>query len=264
MERVTILWTGGWDSTFRLLQLCQYEVEIQPIYIIDRVRGSMEIEIRQMRKIAEIAKERFSAPILDIQFYEKEWILENCKDAEISAAFSYLSKTYSIGAQYEWFALLCKHLGNVKMESAILHHEPNPGKLETLMEQEGILSPIEHDFLPDRYCVLPKQDNKNAFLVFGNLILPVIKLTKADEQRIAEENDRIDIMKLSWFCHFPIKGEPCGICNPCRDAIAEGMDWRMPDSAKWRYKHKTFCGFVRKVNRKLKKMKRFCCSANHK
>ena len=29
-KRVDILWTGGWDSTCRIVQLSQCEVEIQP------------------------------------------------------------------------------------------------------------------------------------------------------------------------------------------------------------------------------------------
>ena len=33
---VKLLWTGGWDSTFRLLQLLLlYEKKVQPYYIID-------------------------------------------------------------------------------------------------------------------------------------------------------------------------------------------------------------------------------------
>lgn len=36
---VNILWTGGLDSSFRVIELSQMEVIIQPYYIIDPVRS---------------------------------------------------------------------------------------------------------------------------------------------------------------------------------------------------------------------------------
>ena len=44
MDRTTpvqILWTGGWDSTFRLLQLLlELKLEVIPHYVIDDTRES--------------------------------------------------------------------------------------------------------------------------------------------------------------------------------------------------------------------------------
>jgi len=38
---VNLLWTGGWDSTFRLLQLIlDTRATIQPVYVIDTARRS--------------------------------------------------------------------------------------------------------------------------------------------------------------------------------------------------------------------------------
>lgn len=49
---VTILWTGGWDSTFRLLCLAENEdISIQPVYVIDENRKSKEYELDAMNKI---------------------------------------------------------------------------------------------------------------------------------------------------------------------------------------------------------------------
>lgn len=37
MNKVTLLWSGGWDGTFRFLELMQHEdIEIQPIYELTR------------------------------------------------------------------------------------------------------------------------------------------------------------------------------------------------------------------------------------
>ncbi len=249
-KRVLLLWSGGWDGSFRFLQLMESNVTICPIYIIDNGRQSTDFEIRAMNKIKEMAKAKYKgSTVEDTVFIKKQWILENCKDEKISKAFRYLREKYAVGKQYEWFALLAKHQ-NSKMESAVVHQYH--GKVEDAIQGEGILELLKDDFLPDRYVVLPKEDNDKAYTVFKDLIFPVIKLTKKDEERIAREKGWIDILKNSWFCHTPINGEPCGLCGPCDDAMNTGMEWRMPESARHRYKHKKFYKALVKIRRKLK------------
>lgn len=231
--RVNLLWSGGWDGTFRFLQLMQYpDVEIHPYYINDPNRHSAEWEKKAIAKIIEAAKQRFPATVCDVTFYDRDWIKKECADPEISEAFTYLRQKYVVGVQYEWFALLAKHLG-VQFESGVVHQYH--GKVEEAIDHEGKLIPVENDVLPDRWCVGGKPGNK-AQVVFQNLILPIIKLSKKDEENIARENGWMDIMLLSWFCHSPIGGKPCGLCGPCDDAMNTGMEWRMPKVSQLRYK----------------------------
>lgn len=250
MEKVITLWTGGWDSTFRLLQLAENDIQIQPVYLIHKDRAGTKYEKEAMQNIlAKIKQDKsFKAEILETEFYDVEWVLENCKDDEISEAYRYLHRKYKVGKQYEWFALLCKKL-NIKMESAPVHQYH--GMVEYSIEQEGTLLPIENDFLEGRYHVLPGKSQK-AFLVYGNLILSVIKLTKQDEERIAREKGWMDIMELTWFCHSPVNGKPCGFCNPCDDAMHTGMEWRLPEEAKKRNKHRTIYRCINKIKKILK------------
>lgn len=252
MHKVMLLWSGGWDGTFRFLQLMQHEeIEIQPIYVIDPGRASTPYEQKAMKKIILEAQKRFPAKVREIQFYERDWILKNCKNEEISNAYQYLRKKYNIGTQYEWFALLCNKLG-IKMESSVVHQYH--GKVEDAINAEGKLSLVENDFLTERYCVTKNGEKDATFKVFGNLILPVIKLTKEDEERIAKENGWLDIMKLTWFCHTPINGEPCGLCSPCDDAMNTGMEWRMPKSARFRYKYRKIFRVLRRLKGKMRKL----------
>ncbi len=245
MNKVNILWTAGWDSTFRLLQLASYEnIEIQPYYINDPNRHGAEYERRAMNRILdEIEKsDKFPAAILPIIEVEKSWILRECADKTISKAFNHLYKKYGVGTQYEWFALYAKHL-NVKFESAVVHQYH--GKVENAIDAEGELVLVSDDFLENRWMVIDKDDNKTVSVVFDNLILPAIKYSKKDEENIARENGWIEIMKLTWFCHMPINGEPCGFCNPCEDAMNTGMEWRMPESAVKRYRHRAIYRKIR-------------------
>lgn len=49
---VNILWTGGWDSTFRVVELSRMEgITIQPVYVIDPNRKSVPYELRAMDNI---------------------------------------------------------------------------------------------------------------------------------------------------------------------------------------------------------------------
>ena len=184
--------------------------------------------------------------------YDVDWILSNCDDEQISSSFRYLREKYNIGTQYEWFALLAKKYG-YKLETGVVHQYH--GKVEDAIEAEGVLSLIPDDFLPGRYQVLPGENGDEIFTVFENLILPIIKLSKKDEERIATENGWLDIMKLSWFCYNPDRhGEPCGWCGPCDDAMHTGMEWRLPKKAQWRNKHRAIYMFMYNTKRRLIQM----------
>ena len=66
---VMLLWTGGWDSTFRLLWLSWIEGRtVQPLYIAEEGRASTAAELSAMKKIlAEIQAGEFA----------KAWMEEN-------------------------------------------------------------------------------------------------------------------------------------------------------------------------------------------
>lgn len=251
-KEVTLLWTGGWDSTFRLLQLAEMDILVKPVYIIDEQRRGGKYEVAAMNKILDMIKadKRFHAEIKDIKFYKVSWIMKNCKDEQISSDYLYMHKKYRLGSQYEWIALLCKY-ENLKMESGILCHSHS--KVGDTIKAEGKLVPVENDFMSGRMRVIPKNGSSMAYNVLGNLILPLVDITKQDEERIAREKGWIDIMRQTWFCHSPINGKPCGLCNPCVDAINMGMEWRMPEEALRRHKYRKLNLFVQKCSALIRK-----------
>ena len=55
-----LFFTGGWDSTFRLLELLLVEKRpVQPIYVIDPDRWSLQEEQKAMADIKTTVVERF-------------------------------------------------------------------------------------------------------------------------------------------------------------------------------------------------------------
>ena len=87
---------------------------------------------------------------------------------------------------------------------------------------------------------VPKGESTDAELVFGLLDFGMLGVSKSDALQAAEQNGWMPIMRKTWFCHTPVNGKPCGTCNPCRDAMNEGMRWRMPLSSRLRYHIETF------------------------
>lgn len=88
--------------------------------------------------------------------------------------------------------------------------------------------------------------------IFSYFHFPVMDFTKSDMQKEAERCNFIDILILSWFCHHPINGIPCGTCNPCIIAVKEGFSNRLPPEALNRYKHIEFYRLYYKVINRLK------------
>lgn len=62
---VPLLWAGGWDSTFRLLQLLLIQRSaVQPVYVVSTERRITMRELRAMRQIREVVLARLSDPAL--------------------------------------------------------------------------------------------------------------------------------------------------------------------------------------------------------
>jgi hypothetical protein len=61
-KTIRILWTGGWDSTYRIIELSRQPVAIQPIYVYGDGRVSEPFERRAMQKILTQLKNKIGFP----------------------------------------------------------------------------------------------------------------------------------------------------------------------------------------------------------
>ena len=229
-ETVYIFWTGGWDSTFRFLQLAEKDIIIQPLYVHTETRPGNTYEQRTMQKIIkEISKNpKFKAEIKDIVIYDRQVILDEYFDKEIFDAHEKIKPKYTLGDQYLWFSLLAKHI-NKKIEVCVEYSERS--KAYDALHTEGKLVEI------DKNLEIIDIENSSEELIkeFSFAIFPTMKYSKIKMKQIAKEKGWYEIMKMTWFCHNPINNKPCGKCNPCKDAMNEGMNFRMPIKSKFRY-----------------------------
>lgn len=227
-ETIEIFWTGGYDSTFRIVQLSRCDIVIQPYYLSDK-RASEPYELDAIESIINILQKHSETrctfrPLIIVDMKQR---LEN---NEITETYSRILKNDFIGSQYDWLARFAiEHQG---IELAI--HQDDKAIL--LINKYGKLKKIVDDNIGDYYVLDKERTEKDIYTLFGNYHLPLADLTKLDMKQYYIQHGYEDVMDKTWFCHKPIKGKPCGICNPCMYTIEEGMGERFTRSALTRYK----------------------------
>lgn len=146
-------------------------------------------------------------------------------DAEITEAFQAILKEKILGIQYDWFARFCKENEIKDMQIGIQadrHHNEARFDFEVLVSDS--LGNILTDFRID-----PKFRGMKEYVLFRYFSFPLIRLTKIQIRDMVKERGWEEIMYMTWFCHRPTNNlKPCGKCEPCFQAIQEGLGWRLP------------------------------------
>lgn len=77
---------------------------------------------------------------------------------------------------------------------------------------------------------VPADGDNDAATLFGRLLFPTFMrgMEKPQEWQSLHDMGYGEIAAMTWFCHRPVCGLPCGHCSPCRDALNEGMAFRVP------------------------------------
>jgi len=242
---VNIFWTGGWDSTFRILQLLVVEKKtVQPYYIIDSTRKSTEAEINAMNTIRTgmCRKFPFIEELLRPTIIVK--LVEIDKEKILLPNFERLTKSVVLGGQYAWLAAYCEETGIYDMELFI----QRPGRMHDLINDE--IKFLQNG--KDVVCVL---DEKTKYTDLYTLLkyyrFPILNLTKPDMTPIAEKAGFIELMDLTWFCHNPRDNNiTCGMCGPCTTAIRQGMGRKVSFSGHIRYQLIVRTGLKRLITKR--------------
>ena len=197
---IKLLWTGGWDSTYRLLELILVHKEaVQPYYIISTAgRRTTNIELQAMEKIRALiySRQPGSENLLLPTIYKD---VSKIKPNEaITEEYNRLTAVKALGSQYEFLARFAEEEGITGLELSVEKYRNKP----------------TYEF-----------GKTNMFKYFS---FPLITTTKLEMQEAAKKHGFLDIMDETFFCHTPINGKPCGCCNPCRIALEEGLGRRLP------------------------------------
>jgi len=222
-QPVHLLWTGGWDSTFRLLYLLiKQKRVVQPHYIIDADRRGAGEELLVRNKIVEKIFALFpetKSRLCPSIFFDNTELPEM---PDVTASFRRLRQRVPIGSQYEWMAKYCI-MQNIHDVETCIH---TGGTANKLLDSMVMVTDADNDHF---YSLDNRYKNTDEYKVFGHYRFPVYDAHKVDMEKVARENGWIDMMKLTWFCLRPMANHtPCGRCHPCGMVMREGMTWRLP------------------------------------
>lgn len=217
---VHLFWTGGWDSTFRLLEAAISERrQVQPYYVIDPDRASHPAELRAMEQIRTKANagaaEGRIAPLITLHRSDLR------VTSDISQAYHRLKQIGPLGSQYAWLAAARRKLDLPAIELS-----------------------IHQDDKAHRFLVKGLEGSPAVQTLFAGYEFPLREMTKSEMHRAAERAGFLPLLELSWFCHSG-GTLPCGLCSPCGDAMRENMSYRMPRRAKLRYRLRHLIRFGR-------------------
>ena len=223
---INLLWTGGWDSTYRLLELVlAREAAVQPWYVSDLIAAPLPVKYRRWRKSAPpLRSEAGAGGFLPTKFITMADIKP---DATITAQYLELKRDFGLGSQYEWLAALGKTYGIENLELAIHAGDKFRRVLgDRVQKIETAVGPVFR-FKETQGGRVPE--------LFARFDFPILSLTKCEQQLLSARHGFSDILEVSWFCHWPLNGLPCGQCAPCIYTIEEGMGRRLPWIAHLRY-----------------------------
>lgn len=216
-----VLWTGGWDSTYRVLDLVINKKKvITPFYILDENRKSTKMELKTMQLIRNMVEKedgQASDRINDLIIINKNSIPPNNK---ITDSYKKLSKESHLGAQYDWLARYTNSIGISDLELCI-HADDT---VEDFINNDVEL--VENG--EDKYYKLQKHLSKPELFIFSYYHYPLFDMTKINMEEQAKISGFDHIMEITWFCHSPNKDQPCGMCNPCKYTKEEGLGRRVP------------------------------------
>jgi hypothetical protein len=226
MEKpVNLLWTSGSDSTFRLLELLLLQKRIvQPYYVMDRTRKSIGFELEAMEKIKRLIFSKNSGTEILLRPTIFKELQEVQADEDISQQYKRLASREHLGIQYDWLPRFAKNFCLYDLELSITSGEHSDSYFRRFVTP-SLVKIDDGGFSNYQLMENPADPDLGLFRFFR---FPIIDKSKLDMQNIAKKYGFSDIMQHTWFCHAPIHGKPCGICNPCKIAIKEGMWERIP------------------------------------
>jgi len=228
-QTVYLLWTGGWDSTYRLVELSRMDVTVQPLYCRDPERPSTAIEEQTMTRILEAlaARPETRATLCPVQTLERADIPA---DPEITAAYRRLAAEGTLGSQYDFLARLSRVYPGLELGIEKANHEKSSGCRATILKHGA--------FREENGCqVLDKEhSSQDCIAVMGHFRFPIIHITENEMVENIRAWGYEDIMAKIWFCHTPIGNQPCGMCSPCCQKMEGAMEFLLPEAAAKRYR----------------------------
>ena len=224
-----VLWTGGWDSTYRVLDLLLIKHEtVQTHYIIDSDRKSTQMELHTMQQIRSTVIARYpetESRFLPLITFERSAIPAN---AEITENFRVITNRAYAGTQYDWLCRYARHAGVDGMDLCVERStDRRNNHIYNVLHCSGDIIPVSDG--NDFYYALKPNPAHPELQMFRDVRFPLLDKSKHQLEQAAIEGGFADLLETNWFCHNPGKdGKPYGVCHPCQSVRMEGLGRRLP------------------------------------
>lgn len=225
---VFVFWTGGFDSTFRVLQAVIDEGRmVQPFYLSGDIDNAPTKQVKRKNKYMEL---------LAMQRVRKE-LCRTHPDACLRLLPTIIVEDIPIHSQTKrWMRTLAKQrivrrptcqYGSLGQFSRYMQVPMELGIVQDGHSNAGIYSGLK-DKVRGRGCQC--RITKSAlvkhpeFRLFRSLRFPLMHIDKPEMWRIAETNGYGELMRLTWSCWYPTAdGKPCNKCLMCRERILKNV-----------------------------------------
>jgi len=214
---INILWTGGLDSTFRIVELSQCQCTIQPYYIVIGKRKSLNHELKAIYSISRILRKdnRTQAKLLDPIIVNEQEIPRDANTFD-----SWLRLMRAMSWQYY---ILSKFVNQHHLEMEMgIQFSPN-GTVASSIDETLLIPHPDPNY--DVLVIDKARADQDTINVFGSFCFPksLYHKMKREELDILHRDGYGKVVKHVWFCFKPILGYPCGHCAPCVSSEKEGV-----------------------------------------
>ena len=222
-----IFWTGGFDSTFRLLQLLEDEniTDIYLYYIALVIDNVEESDIRRMSMSQEIETMQLILSSIDKSKIKKFTIIS--KQEELlyyTFQFPYQFMNY-IGKEIIEYSDINKvYFFDLYVSGLVLRPITQWGAItqilddldieaEVCLEKDGGIWSRINRFVVDGQIQFHKMRCLSAFMRYE---IPLFDVSRESMIDISIKKGWLPILELTWSCWYPKNGNQCGKCFTCK------------------------------------------------
>lgn len=236
VKRINLLWTGGFDSTFRLCQLSRMEnVEVQPIYCIfpqdQRPNKFREMEAQDTILQMVRARPETKAEILDpVRLTPND--LPPDPDYDLAFCRHFTADEPAVSGQLRALGKVPLLYPNAefcieaRFPQRVTKDQPH-GKTRTYMEDHGFRFKEHPDGSVSYDASKADPDTR---LLFGRFSYPVLLIPEIKMLSFIRQWKYEEIFQHTWTCDFN-QEVPCGICHQCQVKWDSGLAEILPPSA---------------------------------
>ena len=247
---VHILWTGGLDSTYRVVELSRTKCVIQPHYVIVD-RYNIEYELKAISEITNILShdKRTIAEIRPVETFPKSE-LEEYEDIQLAWDFLHEKKNF----KSKQYPLLTRYARQKKLKLEMGIQFSEKGTVAKVIDQSYLMDCPDNS---DEMMIDPEKGSHEwaSLTLFQDFLFPKSLYHKTKREEI-EELKRLgydEVLKKVWTCFSPVFGMPCGHCFACQSAMKEGAGELIPKVGYMLGALRRYCGKILRYSKKLLK-----------